>query len=81
MAVNPTGPQIERRPPTRPAPRTERAATDPRALPRSPRSASRLATAISESEIARQLSRLAALLTGGEIDMSAPRGSYLNFLV
>jgi len=40
-----------------------------------------IATAVSESEIAQQLRRLARLWAADEIDMDAPRGSYLNFLV
>ena len=40
-----------------------------------------IATAVTESEIANQLRRLARLWASDEIDMDAPRGSYLNFLV
>lgn len=52
---------------------------DPRQGPQ--RRPSLLRTAIDETEIGRQLARLAQLLSRDEIDQDAPRGSYLNFLV
>ncbi|MBU0726502.1 MAG: hypothetical protein KJ904_09180 [Alphaproteobacteria bacterium] len=82
MALTPTGPRIGGQPandasgrvqPRQPlldGPRREQ-----------PRRASILRTAMDETEIGRQLTRLSRLLANDEIDQDAPRGSYLNFLV
>jgi hypothetical protein len=41
----------------------------------------RIKTAISEADIEAQINRMLKLLSAGLIDRTAPRGSYLNFLI
>jgi hypothetical protein len=92
MAITPTGPRIGGQTAGQTAGQTGNRiqrgqGTQPRADallegPRErPQRRSILRTAIDDTEIGRQLTRLARLLAANEIDMDAPRGSYLNFLV
>ena len=87
MALTPTGPRIGGQPandasgrvqPRQPLLEGPRLDTPRR---EQPRRASILRTAMDETEIGRQLTRLSRLLANDEIDQDAPRGSYLNFLV
>lgn len=88
MAITPTGPRIGGQTAGQAGSRIQRGqGTQPRADallegPRErPQRRSILRTAIDESDIGKQLSRLARLLAADDIDMDAPRGSYLNFLI
>lgn len=88
MAITPTGPRIGGQATGQTGTRIQRgreAEPRPDALldgPRErPQRRSILRTAIDDTEIGRQLARLARLLAANDIDMDAPRGSYLNFLV
>ncbi|EKE77363.1 MULTISPECIES: hypothetical protein [Oceanibaculum] len=88
MAINPTGPRIGGQASGQAGNRIQRgqgAQPRPDALLEGPRERpqrrSILRTAIDDTEIGRQLARLGRLLAADEIDMDAPRGSYLNFLV
>ena len=91
MATTPTGPRIDGQTAGQTGTTGTRVQRGREAQPRPdallegprgrPQRRSILRTAIDDTEIGRQLTRLARLLAAGDIDMDSPRGSYLNFLV